>query len=268
MESSDIIEDIIPLLESPERFKEIEDYLASNSNLPGPRGNLALAFKFAESFETEAVSKELVDLLIKWIHISPEDAPTNDPREFLSFCGILCLGAHYCFASLDTQALIMEQFKISMNDRRWRVKEGAAMGLQKIAERDFNPVKQYFLQLYKHSNFVEKRAFIATLAHPPILSDEEVARFSLKMSDNILEEVLTVDKTERKSDEFKVLSKGLQYAISVFVADLPDEGFELLRKYAKTQDPEIKKIIKSNIGKARLAKKYVSEVEEVAALLA
>lgn len=267
MESFSVIEDIIPLLEFPERFNEIEDYLTTNSNLPGPRGNLTLAFKFAESFEKKDISDELVNLLVDWVHISPEDAPTNNPREFLSFCGILCLGAYYCFAPENTQVLIMEQFKISMNDIRWRVKEGAAMGLQKIAERDFGPIKNYFSQLYGNSNFAEKRAFIATLAHPPILTNKEIAKFSLKISDDILKEILTVDKVSRKSDEFKVLSKGLQYAISVFVADLPDKGFELLKKYAKIEDPEIKKIIKSNLGKARLAKKYVSEVEEVTALL-
>lgn len=268
MESYDVIEKIIPLLEFPERFKEIEDYLTTNSNLPGPRGNLALAFKFAESFEKESVSTELVDLLVKWVNISPEEAPTNNPGEYLTFCGILSLGAHYCYADENTKKLIMDQFKIAMNDKRWRVKEGVAMGFQKIAERDFEPIKKYFSQWYGSSSYAEKRAFIAALAHPPILKDKEIARFSLKMSENILDEIISVDKASRKSEEFTVLSKGLQYALSVFVADLPDEGFDLLKKYAKINDPELKKIIKSNLGKSRLTKKYASEVDEVLALLA
>ncbi|MDR2023119.1 MAG: hypothetical protein LBQ71_07705 [Hungatella sp.] len=267
MESHEAIEKIIPLLGFPERFKEIESHLTENSNLPGPRGNLTLAFKFAESFETEAVSNELVDLLVKWVNLSPEEAPTNHPGEYLSFCGILCLGSHYCFADESRKELIMDQFKTAMNDIRWRVKEGAAMGFQKIAERDFEPIKKFFLQWYEGSTYAEKRAFIAALAHPPILADKEIARFSLKISGDILDEVLKTDKTARKSEEFKVLSKGLQYALSVFTAYLPEEGFELLKKYAKINDPELKKIIKSNLGKSRLAKPFASNVAEVAALL-
>lgn len=268
MERYDVMEKMIPLFEFPERFKEIEEYLTANSNLPGPRGNLTLAFKFAESFEKEPVSRELVDLLVQWVNIPLEEAPTNHPREYLPFCGILSLGAHYCYAGEDTKNLIMDQFKVAMNDKRWRVKEGAAMGFQKIAERDFEPIKKYFSMWYGSSSYAEKRAFIAALAHPPILKDKEIARFSLKMSENILDEVISADKANRKSEEFTVLSKGLQYALSVFVADLPEEGFALLKKYAKLDDPELKKIIKSNLGKSRLTKKYASEVEAVLALLA
>lgn len=267
MENYDVIEKIIPLLDYPERFTEIEDYLSTNSNLPGPRGNLTLAFKFAEYFEKESVSKELLDLLISWVNISQEEAPTNNPREFLPFCGILSLGAHFCYAVEDTKTLIMDQFKISMNDKRWRIKEGAAMGFQKIAEKNFDIIKKYFLLWYDSSNFAEKRAFMATLAHPPILKDKEVARFSLKISEDILNEVLSTGKEIRKSDEFSVLSKGLQYALSVFVVNLPVEGFDLLKRYAKINDPELKKILKSNLGKARLTKKYASEVEEVFAIM-
>ncbi len=267
MESYDVIEKIVPLLDYPERFKEIEDYLSSNSNLPGPRGNLTLAFKFAECFEKESVGKDLLDLLVKWVNIPEADAPTNNPREFLPFCGILSLGAHYYYAGKDVKSLIMDQFKIAMNDKRWRTKEGAAMGFQKIAEKDFSCIREYFDLWYQGSSFAEKRAFIAALAHPPILKDKEVALFSLKMSENILEDVLSTAKEKRKTEEFTVLSKGLQYALSVFVADLPDEGFELLKKYAQINDPELRKIIKSNLGKSRLTKKYASEVDEVLAVV-
>lgn len=267
MENYDVIEKIIPLFEYPSRFNEIEDYLSTSSNLPGPRGNLTLAFKFAECFETESVSKELLDLLNRWVNIPEEEAPTNDPREFLTFCGILSLGAHYCYCKEDTKRLIMNQFKIAMNDKRWRTKEGAAMGLQKIAEKDFTTIKTYFTLWYKNSTFAEKRAFIATLAHPPILKNKEIAKFSLKVSEDILENVYFTNKESRKSQEFSVLSKGLQYALSVFVAELPVEGFDLLKAYAAKNDTELKKIIKANLGKSRLTKKYALEVGEVLAIL-
>lgn len=262
-ENYEVIVKITPLFDLPARFRDIEDYLCDNSNLPGPRGNLTLAFKFADCFEKEAISKDLLDLLVGWINITEAEAPTNNPREYLPFCGILALGAHYCYTNDITKELIVEQFKIAMNDTRWRMREGAAMGFQKIAEKDFKVIKEYFELWYPNSSYLEKRAFIAALAHPPILRNEEIARFSLKISEDILRDILTYSKESRKSEDFKALSKGLQYALSVFAAYLPEEGFHLLKKYAQIKDNEINKIIKANLGKSRLTKKYAQKVEEV-----
>ena len=266
-ENYDVMEKIIPLFDFPEKFKEIEDLLSTNSNLPGPRGNLTLAFKFADCFEKKSISKDVLDSLIRWVNISAEEAPTNNPREYLSFCGILALGAHYCYADEETKNLIVNKFKITMNDKRWRTREGVAMGFQRIAEKDFSPIKKYFSLWYNSSNYLEKRAFVATLAHPPILKNKEIAQFSLKISDDILNDIQSSSKASRRSEDFTVLSKGLQYALSVFVAALPEEGFDLLKKYARLNDPDLNKIIKSNLGKSRLTKQYARMVDEVFAIM-
>jgi hypothetical protein len=266
-ENTDILEDIIPLFGCPDRFIEIGALLAAHSNLPGPRGNLTLAYAFADRFANETVSRELLELLARWVHITPDEAPANSPREYLPFCGILAFGAHYHYTGDGTKALIMEQFKTAMNDKRWRMREGAAMGFQRIAEKDFNTVKRYFTMWYPESTFLEKRAFIAALAHPPILGDPEVVRFSLVMSEDILHDIMLISGENRRAEDFKALSKGLQYALSVFAAALPDEGFAWLRRYAQTDDPEIRKIVKANLGKARLAKKYPRMVEDISMLM-
>lgn len=266
-ESYAVMEKIVPLFEFPASYKEIEDLLLTNSNLPGPRGNLTLALKFAEYFEAAPVSKALWDRINNWADISAEEAPANNPREYLTFCGVLALGAYYFRADEETKTDIMNRLKTAMNDQRWRVKESVAMALQQIAEKDFNVVKNYFSMWYNNSNFLEKRAFIAALAHPPILKNEEIARFSLKISEDILNDILATNRTSRRSEDFTVLSKGLQYALSVFVAYQPEEGFDLLKRYAGLGDSDINKIIKANLGKSRLTKKYDKMVNEVFALI-
>jgi hypothetical protein len=266
-ENFDVIEKIIPLLDMPVKYHEIEAYLCAGSNLPGPRGNLTLAFKFADCFEKESISGDLLHLLVSWVNTPAEEAPTNSPGEYLPFCGILALGAHYFYADKAVQELTMGQLKTAMNDKRWRVREGAAMGFQKIAEKDFRPVEKHFRMWYPDSNCLEKRAFVAALAHPPILKNEEVARFSLKMSGDILNDILSYDNKIRRSEDFTVLSRGLQYALSVFVVDLPEEGFGLLKKYAGLGDPELNKIIRSNLGKSRLAKRFSHKVDEVLTMM-
>lgn len=263
MESYSVIEEIVPLLDFPQAFEKIEDLLCEHSNLPSPRSNLTLAFKFADWFEKNNIDKNLLSLLIKWVNMTPEEAPTNNPKEYLTFCGIVALGAHYYYADEETKTLIMNQFKIIMNDSRWRAREGVAMGFQRIAEKDFEPIEKYFSMWYSGSSDLEKRAFIAALAHPPILKDKGITRFSLEMSDGILGDIRSFDKERRKSEGFAVLVKGLQYALSVLVAELPKEGFDLLKKYARLNDKDINKIIKVNLSKSRLTKKYTQMIDEV-----
>lgn len=251
------------MLTCPDRYQEIEKILLVNSNLPGPRGNLTLAYKFAQLFEREDLGQELNDLLSKWASISSEEAPANTPGEYLPFCAILALGSHYVFTGEDKKTRIMNQMREAMNDKRWRIRESAAIGLQLIAEKDIGPVKSNITDWYESSNLLEKRAFLAALAHPPILKEKETTRFSLKVSEAILEDLLKVSEEIWRTEEFSTLSKGLQYSLSVFAAELPEEGFALLKKYARSDNKHMVKIIKANLGKTRLTKKYPGLVKEV-----
>ncbi len=262
-ENYEVIEKIVPLLTCPDKYQEIEKLLLMNSNLPGPRGNLTLAYKFAQCFEREQLDQNLSDLLFKWAGISSEKAPANTTEEYIPFCAILALGSHYVFTSEDKKIRIMNQIREAMNDKRWRMRESAAIGLQLIAEKDMGPVKSYITNWYGSSNLLEKRAFLAALAHPPILKEKETTRFSLRVSEAILEDLLKVSEDTWRTEEFATLSKGLQYCLSVFAAELPEEGFELLKKYARAKNKQVVKIIRANIGKTRLTKKYPGLVKEV-----
>ncbi|MDF2596457.1 MAG: hypothetical protein K0R69_2798, partial [Clostridia bacterium] len=244
-EKCDKIQEIITLMNHPQDYEKIETILCEESNLPGPRGNLTFADQFANCFEKQLVPREMLEELKEWAAIKEEDAPVNHPKEYLVFCGVLALGAHYSYTDEATRQLIMVHIKAAMNDNRWRTREASAMALQRIAENNIAAVKDCIHGMYAQSNNLEKRTFIAALAHPPILGEPETARFSLEISDRILESILVLDKEARKKEDFRVLEKGLQYALSVFAAFLPEEGFELLKKYAEVKDVSINKIIKS-----------------------
>lgn len=75
------------------RLDELEAMLVANSNLPGPRGNIELALAFGDCLETGGIDDGIWRLLLKWIDISPEEAPVGDPREFLPFCAAQGLAA-------------------------------------------------------------------------------------------------------------------------------------------------------------------------------
>jgi hypothetical protein len=199
--------------------------------------------------------------------IGCDDAPTGDPSEMLPFCAALAAGSFYTHADEEKKARIRVILKAAMNDERWRMREAAAMGYQRIAESDFAAVKEIFDCLCPESNFLEKRAIIAALAHPPILKDRDIAFYSLRLGEDILSGIAELGADELKSEDFKTLSKGLEYALSVFVAHAPEEGFEMLRRLAADAQKDIKRIIRSNLGKTRLTKKFPGEVDEVSSVL-
>jgi hypothetical protein len=65
-------------------MKDWEPYLLKNSGLPGPRGNLELAQAAAD-----VGSRAQFEAFLAY---TAEVAPTNDPHEFLAFCGVVGLG--------------------------------------------------------------------------------------------------------------------------------------------------------------------------------
>ncbi len=252
-----------PLLESAAGAAELEAFLVSNSNLPGPRGNLELAFALADCFETPEAGARHLEMLWSWSAISPGEAGVNDPRSFLTFCAVVGLGTWCLNAPEGIRDRILAAVKAAASDPRWRIREASAMAFQRIAERDFRIVKDVFSSWVKTATLMEMRAIEAALAHPPILNVRETADFCFEITDEILGRVESLPGDERRSEEFRVLKKGLEYTISVFVAAAPETGFPFLRRWARSDDADVARIIRSNLAKSRLARRYPQEVLEL-----
>ena len=58
------------------------------------------------------------------------------------------------------------------------------------------------------------------------------------------------------------------YTLSVVVNALPDAGFEYMARLVKTQDLDVRWIVKENLKKNRLTKNYPEEVETMKELMA
>jgi hypothetical protein len=258
---------ILPLLKDKTSIDELENTIISNSNLPGRRANLEMAFALADCFEKVDAKESHWKMLLEWTKISPYDAPTNNPREFLPFCSILSLGSLYNNADKKRKEHIINIIKDSASDKRWRIREAVAMGFQRVSENNFTVIKEIFSEWVKKASLLEKRAILATLAHPPVLDNRENVIFCFRIADEILQSLLNLNRIERRSEEFAILRKGLDFTISVYVACLPEEGFRFLKKWAQNDDANIKKILKSNLNKTRLIKEHGNMVKEVLALL-
>ncbi len=259
------INQLLPLLQKGSAFEDLEQMLVANSNLPGPRANLELAWAFADCFEKIQLTEELSHLLTAWANLAPEQAPSGHPLEFLPFCAIQALGAAYLRTTGREHILVV--LKKAAGDSRWRVREAVAMGFQRIAEMDFAIAQEVFSAWLSDATLMEKRAILAALAHGPLLKPPERAEFCLDITELVLRNLLRLPRQERKTEGFRILKQGLEYSISLFVESLPEQGFARLEKWVEEDDADLRHIIKSNLLKARLAKKHAAKVQGLLARL-
>jgi hypothetical protein len=242
--------------------KELTQYLISKSNLPGPRGNLELAQAFADLIAVTFSKnpERLWDLCIKAIKISSNEAPVNDPKEFLTFCGTYAIGAIGSVSSLlFDKALFL--LKGLSRDSRWRTREAVAMGLQKMIARKPEETLNALDDWIENKDWLAMRAVVAGVAEPYLLRNVQTARKALEFHKKIFAKILATK--ERKSYEFKAMRKGLGYTFSVVICGLPKEGFRHMHKLASSQDVDILWIVKQNLRKNRLIRNFPDEVTSV-----
>ncbi|MEX0985947.1 MAG: hypothetical protein WD052_00625 [Bacteroidales bacterium] len=215
------------------------DYLKENSGLPGRRANLEL-LKITNVLGDENFFKSC----LKFDEII---APTNTQGEFVAMCGVTGLGKLVNKGKPDNFN-ILRKFA---NDRRWRVREGVAFGLQIIGEQDFDNLIRGIQHWIKGSNY-EKRAVVAGLCEPGLLKDRDNAKKVLEILNEIIESIKFI--SDRKSDSFSVLKKGLGYGLSVAIVSYPEIGKNIFEKLRLTHDKEITWILNENLKKKRLEK--------------
>jgi hypothetical protein len=246
--------------------ENLENYLASNSNLPGPRGNLELADAFGDSLADLAGrgGHSLWELCTKMTSIPVNEAPTNDPREFIPFCGAVGVGA--------LGAAVPELFDGSLaafrrlaDDPRWRMREATAMGLQRLLRSRQEEAFAALEGWISGGSPLALRAAAAAVAEPPLLVYEETAQRALRLHRRIMERVAGFE--DRRSGEFRTLRQALGYTLSVVVQATPEAGFAFLRGLAATPDPDVRWIVRENLKKSRLVKYFPEEVAGVKRML-
>ena len=240
--------------------KYLLNYLASNSNLPGPRGNLELADAFADAIEaySRTDSEKLWDLCLELTRYSAEEAPTDSPAEFFVFCGARGMGVFGTSSAHSSEA--QSALMALAGDSRWRTREGVAMAIQNMIRNDPRKTLEMLGKWIGSDDWLVMRAVAAGVAEPPLLKDREMAKSALELHKVIFEKILTAKDREAS---FKTLRQGLGYSLSVIVHAAPVDGFGFMRQLAETCDGDILWIVKENLKKSRLTKNFPGEVESL-----
>jgi hypothetical protein len=260
------VEEVLQRYLSTGNDAELQTYLAGNSNLPGPRGNLELANAFADVAARLSAEHpgELWSLVYRFSAIDPKEAPVNDPRELVPFCGTVGAGAIGASRD-DLYDMAMDVLRHKASDPRWRTREGVAMGLQRLIGSRGSRVMRDLEGWISGDDWLAMRAVAAGAAEPALLKDMRITAAALDLHRAIIDRVAA--SQDRRCDEFRALRQTLGYSISVVVSSSPLPGFQYLSHLAELDDKDIRWIVRENLKKKRLYGHFPREVGVLATML-
>ncbi len=219
-------------------LREWEPFLLEHSGLPGPRGNIELGQAVAD-----VGTRKQFERFLTW---TPDRAPVGSREEFLAFCGAVGLGRLAAEGDRD----VLVTLRALASDPRWRVREAVAMALQRLGAVDMRALIQE-CRRWSRGNDYERRAAAAALCEPALLHDERDVIDVLKILDRITDALARA--RDRRSDGFQALRKGLAYCWSVAVAAAPEAGRPFMERWMRSDDPDVRWVMKQNLAKKRLA---------------
>lgn len=217
---------------------EWEPFLLAESGLPGPRGNIELGQAVAD-----VGTPERFERLLTW---TPDRAPTGSREEFLAFCGTIGLGQ----LVVEGRTELLPRLRSLASDPRWRVREAVAMALQRVGAVDLG-LLIVEMRSWVDGNDFERRAAAAALCEPALLEDERDVRQVLELLDDRITAGMT-RATDRRTDGFLALRKGMAYCWSVAVAAAPEAGRPLMEKWMRADDRDVRWVMKQNLSKRRI----------------
>ena len=207
-------------------------YLTERSGLPGPRGNIELAQAVADAGE-----------------LTTFEALIASGDEYLTFCGVVGLGAVLAAGEPELDARLRRHAA----DDRWRVREGAAMALQRLGDADLPRLLGLVGSWVDDPDPLVRRAAAAAICEPRLLVEPQAAAVAVDVCRRATESVSQLPPEVRRDPDIRTLRQGLGYCWSVAVAADPIPGLAAFAEIADSEDPDVAWIVRENRKKKRLA---------------
>ena len=222
-------------------------WLIERSGLPGPRANLELLGAVVDAADASRI--------LRYAELGSGSAGDQDPVTFLACCGVAGLGR----LIIDGRGDLLATLRDHASDPRWRVREAVAMALQAIGDADL-PRLLAIADDWADGGRLEQRAAVAGVCEPRLLRAEPVVVRVLALLDRVTSSVRAAP--DRRSDGFVALRKALGYGWSVAVAAAPDPGRPAMGHWLTDRDPDVRWVMRQNLGKQRLVRVDAGWVEE------
>jgi HEAT repeat protein len=207
-------------------------FLDEHSNLPGPRADLELVQVAADEGD------------VSWF-----ESLAADPDEYRATVGAVGFGR---LLAEQPSPDVAERLRGLASDPRWRVREGAAMALQRLGDAD--PARLYTLATAwaGDEDPLVQRAAVAGLCEPRLLRTPDAARLAVDLCATATTALAARPPAQRRAPDVRVLRQALGYCWSVAVAADPAQGLPRFEALRDDPDPDVVWIVRENLRKARL----------------
>lgn len=216
-------------LQAMSRADQLE-FLDSHSGLPGTRANLSLVSAVARIADADLIA----------------DLEASDD-EYLLMCAATARGLR-----ADDPRSIGLLRTYAMDDR-WRVREGAVMGLQMLGDSNITALVRIVMEWANGSDPLLQRAAVAALCEPRLLREPTALRAALDVCFATTEQFTGWTAARRRASGARTLRQALGYCWSIVVAADPTTALPVFLGL-DTADADIAWIVKENRRKSRLAR--------------
>jgi hypothetical protein len=237
-------------------------FLCRTSHLPGPAANLELARIFAVMCTMHGSKGE--KLAEKMAALDADEAPGGTELEFLPVCGVLAAAA-CATANEKSRADMLDLLHDRADDLRYRVRDAVVEGLAKIGGAGGDSLAldvASWMDGYFHA-----AAIVRAIAHEnwlPQLHDAAVVAMRL-------DEAFALAKDAPRAAARYPGRKALIDALSVTPGLIANRFgvriFDLIEKWAKVVDPDLRVAIEKMISSKTLVARYRVDVDRVRAAL-
>jgi len=241
----------------------LEDYLLDHCALPGPRSNLEMIAAFAD--EVAALSRApdvslrasyvaLEWLLWQLMHRYPPESFGHDadsPLQIPQVVGAVAWGEWAaCFQHIEAGVATLLALASSP---LWRVREAAAMGLQRMLERAWEGTLRRMMRCVPEADAWQWRALVAGVAEPALLRAPGHAQAALDLHYPAMAYLRDLSAEAKRGEAARVLRQALGYTVSVVTAAAPEAGFAQMHAWAAWGDRDVAWVLRENLKKKRLA---------------
>lgn len=221
-----------PLLGDPDAVRA---HLAAGSGLPGPRANLELLAAFADVAPAPLVL-----------------ALGDDPDDYLRCCGTDGVGRLVLDSPAADRAPLTALLRARAADDSWRVREAAAMALQRIGDAEPGTLRALVADWVADPDPLVRRAAVAGVCEPRLLRDPATAAAALDACAAATASITALAAADRRDPGVRTLRQALGYAWSVAVAGDPGAGLPRFAALRASADPDVAWVVRENERKSRL----------------
>ena len=240
------------LVASGPRSGAREAFLLAGSGLPGPRANLELLDAAGDVLTREEA--------LRLAALSPEAAPSGTASEYLPCCGIVAVGRLVAEGDHALVAIL----RAASGDPRWRVRESVAIALQRWGDADIAAMTAAIAS-WPCGSLYEARAAVAASCEPRLLRTAAAVVAASSVLDGATRALVAVARP--RGEPGRVLGAALGYGWSVAIAASPGVVLPAFERWVASDDPDVRRLVRENLGKARFSRAAPDDVARLRALL-